>query len=187
MAKAKSRKGFTIIEVVLVLAVAGLIFLMVFVALPALQRSQKDTQRRDDYSMLAAAISSYSASNNGRLYKLAGATSSNANSSSTLTASKYINDTGEDPDGTEYKVKACFYGGNGATAIEGCPGLAASGAKIDTGGLEPEQGDVYVLIKADCSGTYNGHDYPAKNESNRAFAIYGYLASGSGTYCSASQ
>ena len=38
--------GFTIIEVVLVLAIAGLIFLMVFIALPALQRSQRDTERR---------------------------------------------------------------------------------------------------------------------------------------------
>ncbi|MCL2869540.1 prepilin-type N-terminal cleavage/methylation domain-containing protein, partial [Candidatus Saccharibacteria bacterium] len=36
----KTRQGFTIIEVVLVLAIAGLIFLMVFIALPALQRSQ---------------------------------------------------------------------------------------------------------------------------------------------------
>jgi prepilin-type N-terminal cleavage/methylation domain-containing protein len=35
--------GFTIIEVVLVLAIAGLIFLIVFLALPALQRSQRDT------------------------------------------------------------------------------------------------------------------------------------------------
>lgn len=186
MAKAKSRKGFTIIEVVLVLAVAGLIFLMVFVALPALQRSQKDTQRRDDYSMLSAAISSYSASNNGRLYKLAGATNSSANSSSTLTASKYINDTGEDPDGEPYVVRACFYGG-GSGEPDNCPKLVSNNEKLEQGGTEPEQGQVYVLIKADCSGTFNGHDYPAKNTSNRAFAVYGYLASGSGTYCSASQ
>ncbi|MBQ6130136.1 type II secretion system protein, partial [Candidatus Saccharibacteria bacterium] len=33
----KSYKGFTIIEVVLVLAIAGLIFLMVFIALPNMQ------------------------------------------------------------------------------------------------------------------------------------------------------
>ena len=46
--KRTPRGGFTIIEVVLVLAIAGLIFLMVFIALPALQRSQRDTQRRDD-------------------------------------------------------------------------------------------------------------------------------------------
>ena len=41
-----SKSGFTIIEVVLVLAIAGLIFLMVFVALPALQRNQRDAQRK---------------------------------------------------------------------------------------------------------------------------------------------
>lgn len=51
-------KGFTIIEVVLVLAIAGLIFLMVFLALPALQRSQRDTQRRDDLSRFASAYTS---------------------------------------------------------------------------------------------------------------------------------
>ena len=38
----QNKKGFTIIEVVLVLAIAGLIFLMVFVALPALQRGQRE-------------------------------------------------------------------------------------------------------------------------------------------------
>ncbi len=41
-----TRGGFTIIEVVLVLAIAGLIFLMVFIALPALQRAQRDSQRK---------------------------------------------------------------------------------------------------------------------------------------------
>ena len=41
-------RGFTIIEVVLVLAIAALIFLMVFIALPALQASQRDTARKND-------------------------------------------------------------------------------------------------------------------------------------------
>ncbi len=54
-----SKKGFTIIEVVLVLAIAGLIFLMVFVALPALQRSQRDTQRRNDMSRVDTALVQY--------------------------------------------------------------------------------------------------------------------------------
>ena len=61
----KSKKGFTIIEVVLVLAIAGLIFLMVFVALPALQRSQRDTQRRDDMARFMSQLSQYQANNNG--------------------------------------------------------------------------------------------------------------------------
>ena len=55
----KSKEGFTIIEVVLVLAVAGLIFLMVFIALPALQRSQRDTQRRQSISSVHAALTQY--------------------------------------------------------------------------------------------------------------------------------
>ena len=51
-----SKKGFTIIEVVLVLAIAGLVVLMVFIALPALQRSQRNTQRRRDLSTIQAAF-----------------------------------------------------------------------------------------------------------------------------------
>ena len=62
-----TKKGITIIEVVLVLAIAGLIFLMVFLALPALQRSQRDTQRKNDASRLRAAVTDYSSNNRGRM------------------------------------------------------------------------------------------------------------------------
>ena len=60
-------RGFTIIEVVLVLAIAALIFLMVFIALPALQRSQRDSARKNDVSIVSAAVNSFSSSNQGRL------------------------------------------------------------------------------------------------------------------------
>ena len=63
----KKVKGFTIIEVVLVLAIAGLIFMMVFLALPALQRSQRDTQRKNDVSRAITAINNYSSANRGTL------------------------------------------------------------------------------------------------------------------------
>jgi prepilin-type N-terminal cleavage/methylation domain-containing protein len=62
-----SQKGFTIIEVVLVLAIAGLIFLMVFIALPALQRNQRDTQRKADMGRLSTALVNYTNSNRGTL------------------------------------------------------------------------------------------------------------------------
>lgn len=68
-AQQNKEKGFTIIEVVLVLAIAGLIFLMVFIALPALQRSQRDTQRRDDVSRFVSQLTSYSTNNRGALPK----------------------------------------------------------------------------------------------------------------------
>jgi len=59
----KEAKGFTIIEVVLVLAIAGLIFLMVFIALPALQRSQRDSARKSEVGAIASAITSYQSNN----------------------------------------------------------------------------------------------------------------------------
>ncbi|HSW92204.1 MAG TPA: type II secretion system protein [Candidatus Saccharimonadales bacterium] len=60
-------KGFTIIEVVLVLAIAALIFLMVFIALPALQRSQRDTQRKNDMSRVQTAIQNFQSNNRNKL------------------------------------------------------------------------------------------------------------------------
>ncbi|MBQ2638542.1 type II secretion system protein [Candidatus Saccharibacteria bacterium] len=64
---ANKRQGFTIIEVVLVLAIAGLIFMMVFIALPALQRSQRDTQRSNDISRVVTALQNYQGSNRGAI------------------------------------------------------------------------------------------------------------------------
>ena len=61
----KTKQGFTIIEVVLVLAIAGLIFLMVFVALPALQRSQRDTARRNDLARVDTSLVQYQTNNQG--------------------------------------------------------------------------------------------------------------------------
>lgn len=63
MIKKDNKKGFTIIEVVLVLAIAGLIFAMVFIALPALQRSQRDHSRENDASVVAAAITKWNSAN----------------------------------------------------------------------------------------------------------------------------
>ena len=65
MKKIQSKQsGFTIIEVVLVLAIAGLIFLVVFLALPQLQRSRRDTARRDQVGRIISSLTQ-SASNAG--------------------------------------------------------------------------------------------------------------------------
>ncbi len=58
-------RGFTIIEVVLVLAIAALIFLMVFIALPALQRSQRDAARKTELGKVTSAITTYQSNNRG--------------------------------------------------------------------------------------------------------------------------
>lgn len=60
------KKGFTIIEVVLALAIVALIFLMIFVALPAAQRAQRDRLRKQDVGIIAAAVRQYMSNNKGR-------------------------------------------------------------------------------------------------------------------------
>lgn len=61
----KREKGFTIIEVLIVLAIAGLILLIVFLAVPALQRSSRNTQRKNDAAAIASAIANYINNNGG--------------------------------------------------------------------------------------------------------------------------
>jgi len=168
MNKNLNKKGFTIIEVVLVLAIAGLIFLMVFVALPNLQRSQRDTQRRNDYSQLAANMSSYMTNNGGNLP---------ANGAD-LDPAQYINATGEDPYGNEYDIVVASCTAHVANAI--CTG----GTAINAAATDAAGSTVYIMKNATCDGVAaDGSSIPDYNTSSRKFAIYGQLESGS--YCQA--
>lgn len=84
----RKQNGFTIIEVVLVLAIAGLIFLMVFIALPALQRSQRDTARKSDVGAVASAVVSFTGNNRGTFPATADLTSYAKNVSSNTDPNK---------------------------------------------------------------------------------------------------
>lgn len=68
----RKESGFTIVEVMIVLAIAGLVILIVFLAVPALQRNSRNTQRNNDVSALLAGVNEYMANNNGRLTGLTG-------------------------------------------------------------------------------------------------------------------
>lgn len=123
-------KGFTIIEVVLVLAIAGLIFLMVFIALPALQRGQRDQQRRNDLSRAQTAVQNYQTNNRNQL-----PTFNAAFISGYLTTN---GDSFADPDGTAYSFTAneadeftpeTFFAGR----IYVTTGAVCDGERTDTG------------------------------------------------------
>ena len=117
-------KGFTIIEVVLVLAIAGLIFLMVFIALPALQRNQRDTQRKNDVTRAQTAVNNYQTNNRNQLPTFNG-----------TFISGYLTTNGDsfsDPDGTAY-----FFAANAAN---------------DFAPADFEAGKIYVTTKASCNG-----------------------------------
>jgi len=93
MAKSNN-KGFTIIEVALVLAIAGLIFLVVFLALPALQRSQRDTARRQSVGNVVSALQNFESNNQGSLAGLTAGSATAPNGSGTNGAQALFNITG---------------------------------------------------------------------------------------------
>ena len=167
-----SKKGFTIIEVVLVLAIAGLIFLMVFIALPNMQKSQRDTQRRNDFATLAANMSAFMTNNNGKL----------PTALTSADSKKYINDEGKDPNGFTYNlnVTTCASGGNSTTNCALASGATTIGTL--TNATREAATKVYVVKNAGCD---TGHIVYRK--SSRAFAIYGNLEAGNGTYCQQNQ
>ena len=157
----KSKKGFTIIEVVLVLAIAGLIFLMVFVALPALQRSQRDTQRRDDMARLITAIQNYQTNNRNQIPTDFSATGQ--------LVQGYLltnGDTFSDPSsGNTYQFEAATTVCTAAN--DGCP----------QGSTGDDMGVVHVYTNAKC----NGENPEYINGNNRvAFTIN---LEGAGIYC----
>lgn len=59
------QSGFTLIEVVLVLAIGALIILMAVLAFSGAQRSRKDTARTNLAGTIAASIEQYAANNDG--------------------------------------------------------------------------------------------------------------------------
>ncbi len=61
----KKEKGFTLIEIVLVLAIAGLLLVIVFLAVQGAQRSRRDSQRQQDAARMLSAIESCAANNAG--------------------------------------------------------------------------------------------------------------------------
>ena len=137
----KSKKGFTIIEVVLVLAIAGLIFLMVFVALPALQRSQKDTQRRDDMSRFMSQLSQRQTNNKGNV-------PGNTTGDWENFIDEYLEvggDTFADPDGTNYTIgDVCVANGSGCSSGNTMPDASLT--------WEANQHQIYVYKNARCDG-----------------------------------
>src|SRR5574337_1045728 len=63
----KLTKGFTIIEVLIVLAIAGLILAIVFLAVPALQRNARNQAIKSDAAGVIAGVNDSIANNNGTL------------------------------------------------------------------------------------------------------------------------
>lgn len=65
MTDKKMKKGFTLIEIVIVLAIAALIMVVVFFAVQGAQRSQRNTTRKDVTNRVKSAMVTARGNNNG--------------------------------------------------------------------------------------------------------------------------
>jgi prepilin-type N-terminal cleavage/methylation domain-containing protein len=180
----KNKKGFTIIEVVLVLAIAGLIFLMVFIALPALQRSQRNTRRRQDMARILAQFTEYSSNNGGQVptedkldsfvQNYVGA-SSGTNKQAAYGASTCVGDQFCDPDGSPYNITHM----SGSNELTG----AANPVFKTTGEGATDKFSNHI-IKYYTNATCSASDEGATSEGNgsRDIAIL-YMLEGGAVYC----
>lgn len=63
--KILNKEGFTIVETMIVLAIAGLILLIVLLAVPALQRQSNNTNIKSDADAISSAINDFESNNGG--------------------------------------------------------------------------------------------------------------------------
>ena len=61
------KSGFTLIEIVIVLAIAALIMVIVFVAVQGAQRSRRDTTRKSDAARVLASLTQCAGDSNGSI------------------------------------------------------------------------------------------------------------------------
>jgi len=171
--KYKKQSGFTIIETMIVLAIAGLIMLIVFLAVPALERSARNTQRKTDAGNILTAIGTYVSNNNGSL-----------------------------PNGqAELNQAICGINLGFYTAPAGCNTVTKSGASkvsatAPTNGLFysatapspcytisgcPKKGDVTVnnIYFLPGFGCDNNTNQPTSDGSTRSYAVYYEVETGS--------
>ncbi len=87
----KRTEGFTIIEVLIVLAIAGLIILIVLLAVPALQRNTRNTGRKEDAGRIATAVNDYVSNNGGALPLNAGWNTATGSCNAILTDAGTLN------------------------------------------------------------------------------------------------
>jgi len=165
----KKEKGFTIIEVVLVLAIAGLIFMVVFLAVPGLQRSQRDTQRKQDLGRMVSTITSFQSNNRGDISLNDADYNHQASGDQQGVYAELVSGGSrfDDPSThSPYVVKKVYNASDGIT----------------TGELE-KVGDIVIIVNASCADPVSASSYfkEGGGSDNASFAVI--MRTEGGYYC----
>ena len=150
MKKLMYKKGFTIIEVIIVLVIGAVIMLAVFLVVPQLQRTQRNSRRQNDARRLLTAAINYTTANN----KYDAASVIIAASIADLSTSP---DLFRDPDGTSYNITTSAIAANNASQTTRmtlnykakCNGINA----VFIGGTAEERNKIAVSVYQE-TGTY---------------------------------
>lgn len=145
-------RGFTIIEVLIVLAIAGLIIAIVLFAVPTLQRNGRNTAAKSDANQLLSYMSDFTANNDGAV-PTAGA------SSVTAGAVTINNATGNATNG---KIQS----GTSVTFTS------------TIGAVTPTPGAITVVIGAKCPATVSGTSVTPVASGRSQAVIYAIETSG---------
>lgn len=159
LTKIKNRnEGFTIVETLIVLAIAGLIILIVLLAVPALQRSSRNSNIKTDASAIETGISDYESNNNGGL-------------PSTLTGP---NSTGDVTIGGGSVTSNAKVQASDVITFESARTGPTYSANTTTPGTNIGPGQIVVDTKWSCDGG------PTGSANSRAIAIFYPIESNSG-------
>lgn len=172
-----AKKGFTIIEVSLVIAIGGLIFLMVFIAVPGLRAAQRDTERRENVIHFIDQLKKYQTNNRGALPTPPPQEGDVTDlSSQEITTwggfyNSFLGDNFRDPDGEEYRLN-----------IRTCKASEVD-KDCDSGELRQEldksenQYKIFVVLQAQCRG-----EGTVRTSNPRKVAVL-YRLERAGVYC----
>ena len=161
--KLSKSQGFTIIETLIVLAIAATIFLVVFLAVSALNRSSRNTQRKDDAVAVVAGFSEYASNNSGVLPSSATLAAPNLN---------LCNIAGCGGTDAQSQVKLGYYSGFSTTIST--KGDVYIGNSLVVGAATDA---LDIITGATCSGTA-----PVAGGSRSVAAVYGIESGASGSF-----
>ena len=147
LTKKNEQTGFTIIEVVLVLAIAGLIFLIVFLALPQLQRSRRDTQRKSDAGRFLAALENYAGNNSGDYPDMA------SDTDLASFVSVYLDGEFIDPSGTAYSLTTTRPMSDGGLDYQKDATCAGGQDAVGNSGSSTNDRQIAVVVYQESGGT----------------------------------
>ncbi len=148
--KQKREQGFTIIEVLIVLAIAALIFLIVFLAVPALNRNSRNNAIKHDAADILSAVQTFESNNNGQLPATSGGCGV-ANGSATISntaANAQANSVSVQPSTTCSSVSAATPATPGLNAIAVDVGFDCNGANVPPFTANTRSVAVYFVVES---------------------------------------